>query len=336
MQDALTMSAQPPQLSAIQILQRAKPVAGALAAALPTSPGQLLPPAAAAAAAATTSSPPPGGAGGAAGYGASGYAPAPSPAAAAGWNPKKAGVRKVRFKIPADLPPDRRVMVPACDKPGKERPHFVAAVPPGAGVGQIWHFRARAGEAGAEWEITETIKIEAPKDESALPGAGLVYECTSRAVLRVGLDRASKQIGFIERGEQHRCLEKRIYSGRVRVRFECGWTSVKSGSGKKLLKQLDSLAPWLQAEEEAKQRAVDWLALQGYSAEMVQQMLELFREAGYKPTSWCVRSVMMVAPPPRDAMLGPTGHPHRAPPRPAPALSVVEGGRLPRQARAAG
>jgi len=45
----------------------------------------------------------------------------------------------------------------------------------------------------------------------------------------------------------------------------------------------------LQAEEEAKDRAISWLQLQGYSKELVEQMLRLFREAGYKPGTWLDR-----------------------------------------------
>ena len=235
----------------------------------------------------------------AAGTAVSGTALAPAPHKQAKKKEKtekklhKQGLR-TRFsgQIPMDLGLDRRMTITASariDEDTGATVQFDVVVPPGVQPGQTWHFKAEPGESGELWPVLETLKVEDPVDPRALPGAGQAYECVSRAVLRAGLDTLSKQVGFCERGEQRVCLESRVYAGRTRVRFEEGWTSVHSGSGRRLLKKIDGLAPWLQAEEEAKERAVAWLAMQGYSPPMVAKVLDLFLDAGYQPKTWLDR-----------------------------------------------
>ena len=193
---------------------------------------------------------------------------------------------KTKYKelIPIELGLDRRMSVQT-----EEDDQFDVIVPPGGQPGQLWTFKVEPGEVGELWAVTESLRFQDPPDSHALPGADTVYECVSRAVLRAGLDTISKQVGFCERGEQRVCLESRVYAGRTRVRFEEGWTSVRSGSGKRLLKKLDGLAPWLQAEVEAKERAIAWLELQGYPRALIDKVLGLFVEAGYKPEVWLDR-----------------------------------------------
>ena len=206
---------------------------------------------------------------------------------------KKKGLRtEFSGQIPMDLGLDRRMTITASSKIDEDTGamvQFEVIVPPGAQPGQTWHFKTDPGDPGELWPVLETLKIEDPVDEHALPGAGQAYECVSRAVLRAGLDTLSKQVGFCERGEQRVCLESRVYAGRTRVRFEEGWTSVRSGSGRRLLKKIDGLAPWLQAEQEAKERAVAWLELQGYPPPVIEKVLDLFLDAGYKPNTWLDR-----------------------------------------------
>eukprot|EP01046_Picozoa_sp_COSAG06_P004667 COSAG06_NODE_198_length_20467_cov_97.440986_18_plen_248_part_01 len=190
---------------------------------------------------------------------------------------EKKGVQtKFSGQIPMDLGLDRRMTITASAKVDGDAGamvQFDVIVPPGGQPGQNWHFKVQPGEPGELWTVTETHKFEDPPDEHALPGAGQAYECVSRAVLRAGLDTLSKQVGFCERGEQRVCLESRVHAGRTRVRFEEGWTSVRSGSGRRLLKKIDGLAPWLQAEQEAKERAVAWLELQGYPPTVIEKVL---------------------------------------------------------------
>lgn len=205
---------------------------------------------------------------------------------------EKLGVRtKFSFQIPMDLGLDRRMTVtgPATMDEHGAGVQFDAIVPPGGQSGQVWHFKVQPDEPGELWTVTETIKFVDPPDAHAMPGAGKVYECVSRAVLRAGLDTYSKQVGFCERGEQYVCLESRLHAGRTRVRFEGGWTSVRSGSGRRLLRKIDGLAPWLEAEREAKERTVSWLELQGYPPNVIERICDLFLEAGYKPTAWLDR-----------------------------------------------
>jgi hypothetical protein len=157
---------------------------------------------------------------------------------------KKPQSLKIHRRIPTDLPPDRQLVIPASGTPSDGsvsqwvRPGFFVTVPPGIATGQKWHFRVQVGEPNAEWTVLETTKVTDVSEEGGLPGAGTVYHVVSRAVLRVGLDRASKQVGFLERGEQIVCIESRVYSGRTRIRFERGWTSSRSGSGKLLLEKV--------------------------------------------------------------------------------------------------
>ena len=226
----------------------------------------------------------------------SGTAPVPAPHKQAKKKEKKLQKQGLRTRfsgqIPMDLGLDRRMTITASariDEDTGATVQFDVVVPPGVQPGQTWHFKAEPGESGELWPVLETLKVEDPVDPRALPGAGQAYECVSRAVLRAGLDTLSKQVGFCERGEQRVCLESRVYAGRTRVRFEEGWTSVHSGSGRRLLKKIDGLAPWLQAEEEAKERAVAWLALQGYPPPVIAKVLDLFLDAGYKPKTWLDR-----------------------------------------------
>lgn len=206
---------------------------------------------------------------------------------------QKQGRRTIfSWRIPMDLGLDRRMTITASAKIDEdlgETVQFDVIVPPGVQPGQTWEFKANPGEPGGLWPVLETLKVEDPVDEHALPGAGQVYECVSRAVLRAGLDTLSKQVGFCERGEQRICLESRVHAGRTRVRFDEGWTSVRSGSGRRLLKKIDGLAPWLQAEQEAKERATAWLELQGYPPPVIEKVLDLFLDAGHKPNTWLDR-----------------------------------------------
>ncbi len=257
----------PPKYSAMEILQRQR-AAGNPADELPAL-------AAGAAASAGTSSPP------------------DKQAKKKEKKLQKQGVR-TRFsgQVPVDLGLDRSMTITASAKVDEDTGamvQFRVVVPPGIQPGQAWHFKTQPGEPGELWPVVETLKVEDPVDEHALPGTGQAYECVSRAVLRAGLDTLSKQVGFCERGEQRVCLESRVYAGRTRVRFEEGWTSVRSGSGRRLLKKIDGLAPWLQAEQEAKERAVAWLELQGYPPPVIEKVLDLFLDAGYKPNTWLDR-----------------------------------------------
>lgn len=168
----------------------------------------------------------------------------PAPATSKGPKPPK--THKIHKKIPASLGLDRRLTIKAHSGGSSDgttwvRPGFIVTVPPGISTGQTWHFRVEVGVPDQEWRVIETLKIDQVDDAGALPGAGTVFECVSRAVLRAGLDRASKQVGFVERGDQLVCLETRLYGGRTRVRFERGWTSARSGSGKVLLRQVRSV-----------------------------------------------------------------------------------------------
>eukprot|EP01052_Picozoa_sp_SAG31_P054700 SAG31_NODE_14707_length_791_cov_1.258671_1_plen_247_part_01 len=235
-------------------------------------------------------SPPPAAAGGSSGAVAadlaSDYAaitaPMPEPSASSpgkkspnGKGSPKSGKPKVltlKGIVPLNLGLDRVMTV----RTGGRTPEFDALVPPGGQPGQIWHFKVEVGEPGERWTIVESIEFEDPPDPHALPGAGVVYRCVSRAVssisassipptlwvliccrsatacrlqvLRAGLDRMSKIVGYAERGEELVSLETRVYSGRIRVRFERGWSSVVSGSGKTLFKKRPGLKPWVQEE----------------------------------------------------------------------------------------
>eukprot|EP01051_Picozoa_sp_SAG22_P014464 SAG22_NODE_1759_length_3637_cov_2.968061_3_plen_405_part_00 len=197
-------------------------------------------------------------------------------------SPKGKRVLTLKGVIPMNLGLDRVMTV----RTGGHTPEFDALVPPGGQPGQIWHFKVETGEPGQRWNIVESIEFEDPPDPHALPGAGVVYRCVSRAVMRSGMDRMSKIVGYAERGEELVSLETRVYSGRIRVRFETGWSSITSGSGKALFKKRPGLKPWVQEEEDAKEAAKMWLEMGGHALPVVERILKLQEETGHKPTQW--------------------------------------------------
>ena len=72
--------------------------------------------------------------------------------------------------------------------------------------------------------------------------SGLIsfWRVVARAVIRVGSARDSDKAGILEIGEIIKVLEQRRVDGAVRVRFDRGWTSIKTSSGGRLLERLEA------------------------------------------------------------------------------------------------
>ena len=77
-----------------------------------------------------------------------------------------------------------------------------------------------------------------PEPESEL-SEPVTYVCVYRSVIRQGFAMSSNEVGVLEAGTEIESLEQRRDddTGRVRVRFHGGWTSIAASDGQLFLQR---------------------------------------------------------------------------------------------------
>ena len=107
---------------------------------------------------------------------------------------------------------------------------------PGSGAGTNVVRRKREPHPHDSTPTTADPKTPADLSENDLPYEPSVYRSIKKGVIRSGIDKDSGKVGDLEEGETFVALQAELLGGYLlRLRFDRGWTSFRSGTGKQLL-----------------------------------------------------------------------------------------------------